>query len=469
MENQKTSLPATAKSWIGESILVKLALIGFLTLLLLIPSSAIQDLIKERQARQNEVTDEISDKWSGSQLVDGPVLVLPYKKIISEKEGGTGKLVHTEVLTNVYILPEVLAIISGVEPEVLHRGIFDAVVYNTKIKAKGKFSALELVKAGINTDMILWDKAKVVIGLSDLKGLKNNPVIKMGTSSYPVEPDFSGFSLFTNNLVAVQDLSKERNTALDFSFDLDLRGSTELSFRHLGKSTNVTVNGRWDNPSFTGRFLPENRSITAKGFTANWKMAYFNRTLPQQWMADNTMLDTKPITEEKTKLNESKDDSTFGVKFILPVDQYQKTMRSAKYAILIILLTFISLFFSELLIKRKVHLLQYILIGAAMIIYYTLLLSLSEQVGFDWAYLIASLATVLLIGIFVAMVLNNRKPALVFGGILTVFYSFIYVVIQLQDLALLFGSIGLFIIVAVMMFMSARIDWNKKEIAVPEG
>jgi inner membrane protein len=447
MENQQTLIKGL-ENWFGESVLVKLGLIGFLTLLLLIPSNLIQDLIRERQNRQNEVIREISDKWSGSQLVNGPVMVLPYKTMISQKDAD-GKISYKETMTNIYILPEILNIASHADPEILHRGIFDAVVYNTRIKINGKFSALELKKSGINPEQVQWGKAKVIIGMSDLKGLKNNPAIKLDQSVYNAEPDFTSPGLFGNDLMVLPDLSTGKNTAVNFSFDLDLRGSSDLSFRHLGKSTSVTIDGKWDNPSFTGRYLPESRSISARGFTATWKMPYFSRVYPQQWI------------EEKTVFAADKSDSTFGVKFILPVDQYQKTMRSAKYSILVILLTFISLFFSELINKKKIHLLQYVLIGAAMTIYYTLLLSFSEQVGFNSAYLIASAATIILIGLFIATVLKNRRPAIVFAGILTVFYSFIFVIIQLQDLALLFGSIGLFIIVSVLMYLSSRMEWTK--------
>ncbi|MEJ6979045.1 cell envelope integrity protein CreD [Pedobacter sp. P351] len=448
------------KSWFGESVLIKLILIGILTLLLLIPFSWIQDLIRERQERQVEVIKEISDKWSGSQVLEGPVMVLPYKTLVKQKDT-TGKISYKDLVTNIYILPETLNIISTVEPEILHRGIFDAVVYNTKIRVNGRFSPLELKKSGIDPKMILWDKVKLDIGLSDLKGLKNNPVIKLGNTSYPVEPDFTSLNLFKNNLIILPDLSTQQSTAHNFSFDLDLRGSSELNFMHLGKTTTVKIDGKWDNPSFTGRYLPEDRKITKNRFTATWKMPYFNRPFPQQWVEENAVMHTPAA------LNTKNSEATFGVKFILPVDQYQKTMRSAKYAILIILLTFISLFFTELLNKRKVHLLQYVLIGAAMSIYYTLLLSFSEQVGFNAAYLIASVATVVLVGIFMGSLLKNKKTALIFSGILSVFYCFIFVIIQLQDLALLFGSVGLFIIVAVMMYLSAKIDLNKKPADVP--
>lgn len=448
METQQTKNNGLI-TWLGESILVKSAIIGFLTLVLLIPSSLIQDLIKERQNRQDEVIEEVSDKWSGTQLIEGPVMVIPYKTLITEKDNA-GKTVILESIKNIYILPETINILSSANPKILSRGIFDAVVYNAKVSVKGKFSAIELEKSGLNPAMIQWEKAKVVIGLSDLKGLKNNPSIRLGNSSYAVEPDFNSLKLFSNNLVILPNLTASKNSALDFSFELDLRGSNELKFQHLGKSTTVQLEGKWNNPSFIGRYLPEHPKANNDGFKAIWKMPYFNRPFPQQWTDVNTTLYT-----EKNK-------AEFGVKFILPVDQYQKTMRSAKYSILIILLTFIALLFTEILHKRKVHLLQYVLIGAAMTIYYTLLLSFTERVGFNLAYLLASTATVILIGTFIATLLKNRTPAIIFSAILTTFYLFIFVIIQLEELALLFGSIGLFVIVSVLMYLSAKMDWNRK-------
>lgn len=448
IETQQPNQMHEAKNWLGESALIKLSIIAALTLLLLIPSSWVQSLILERQSRQEEVMKGVSDKWSSGQLLEGPVMVIPYK-ILTKAQDTSGKIIYKESLTNIYILPETLNIDSKAKPEVLHRGIFDAVVYSSKIKVSGKFSPLELKKSGINPEMVQWDKAKIDFGISDLKGLKNNPVIQLAGKSYNVEPDFTDLHLFSNNLVILPDLTVLKTSSVDFNFDLDLRGSGELSFLHLGKNTTVKLEGNWSNPSFTGRYLPNSRHITDTGFAATWRMPYFNRPYAQQWMAVNS------------QMNAEASDASFGVKFILPVDQYQKTMRSAKYAILIILLTFISLFFTEIIQKRRVHFLQYLLIGAAMTVYYTLLLSFSEQMGFMVAYLIASMATIALIGFFVASVLKNRKPAIVFAAILSIFYSFIYVIIQLQDLALLFGSVGLFLIIAVMMFFSARIDWNK--------
>ena len=448
-------------NWFGGSVLIKLGLIGFLTILLLIPSSLIQDLIAERQNRQEEVIREISDKWSGSQLVQGPVLVLPYKTTVIAEDPNTSKNSSREILTNIYILPETLNISSKANPEMLHRGIFDAVVYNSKIKVNGKFSALELIKSNIDPAMIQWDKAKVAIGLSDLKGLKNNPLIRLGNENYEVEPDLTSLKLFSNNLVILPNLSTEKNTAINFSFDLDLRGSEKLSFLHLGKNTSVKIEGEWNNPSFTGRYLPDERSVSGKAFSATWKMPYYNRPYPQQWIEENAILD-KPDTLLKGK-NNSDTRAVFGVDFLLPVDQYQKTTRAAKYAVLVILLSFLSLFFTELLNKRNVHFLQYVLIGAAMTIYYTLLLALSEQMGFNMAYILASVATIGLIGTFIWSMLKNNKAALLFSGILSMFYGFIFVILQLQDMALLVGSVGLFVIIATLMYLSQKISWEQNK------
>jgi len=453
----------TFREWLKQSFMVKATVIGILVLLLLIPSNLIQDLIRERQARGEEVSAEIADKWSGSQLVQGPVMVLPYKTTVSEKNAA-GKYEDRELITNIYLLPEVLNIAASVQPRKLHRAIFDAVVYDAKIHTTGKFDALELQKSDIDPNKILWDKAKVVIGLSDLKGLKNNPVIKLENKPYNVEPDnlskvFNAAeaatndiqNLFENNLVIRPDLSVSKSTAINFDFDLDIRGSGDLNFMHLGRTTNVRASGNWNAPSFTGRYLPEERKIAGETFDANWKMTYFNRPFPQQWIGGKTSLQAK-----------GEDAAIFGVKFKLPVDQYQKTMRTAKYAILIILLTFISLLFTELLIKRSIHVLHYALIGSAMTIYYILLLSFSEQMGFNIAYLIASAATIGLISTFIASLLRNKKAAVIYAAIIATFYCFVYVIIQLEDLALLFGSIGLFVIVGVLMHLAARVNLDKK-------
>jgi inner membrane protein len=442
--------PQGLLNWLKGSVTVKLLFIGFLILLLLIPSEMIQNLINERSGRQEDMEKDVSDKWSGSQLLQGPVLVIPYKKQVIEKDDNNKETTKV-IIENACILPQDLHIKAGVSSEILHRGMFETVVYNTRVKVWGNFKP-EPDKLAITPDQLLMDKAKLTFSISDLKGLKTNPVIRSGGQALQVEPVFNDNRLFNNGLQAGINLAAIKDKTIPFDFDLDLKGSGELSFLHTGKTTDVEVSGNWATPSFDGRYLPDYRKVDAKGFNAKWRMLYYNRPFAQQWAADDTLINKM----------QSHDDAIFGVKLKMPVDQYQKTMRTSKYGILIILLTFISLFLTELIGKQKIHVFNYILIGAAMIIYYTLLLSFSEQVGYTVAYVIASVATIALVATFIASLLKNKIAALLFTVILAVFYIFIFVIIQLEDLALLIGSIALFIIVSVLMFFSRKINWDNR-------
>ena len=440
--------PQGLLNWLQKSVTVKLMFIGLLTLLLLIPSLLVTNLIDERSQRQKEMEKDISDKWSGSQLIQGPVLVIPYKKFTKEKDANN-KDVIKETIENAYILPGALNFKSTVKSKILNRGIFETVVYNTLVKVNGDFRA-ELNKLFITPEQLLLNKAKITFSISDLKGLKTNPIIKSNNQSLQAEPVFNEKGLFSNGLQANIDLTGAIDKTIPFDFTLDLKGSQELRFLHSGKTTTVDVTGDWKTPSFDGRYLPDDRKVDDKGFTAKWRMLYFNRPFAQQWAANDTLLNDM----------HKHDDALFGVKLKLPVDQYQKTMRTSKYGILIILLTFISLFLTEMISKQKIHVFNYILIGAALVIYYTLLLSFAEQIGYNWAYLIASAATIGLVAGFIASLIKNKKAAILFTIILTIFYVFIYVIIQLEDLALLIGSVALFIIVSILMYFSRKINWD---------
>ncbi|MBK0381263.1 cell envelope integrity protein CreD [Mucilaginibacter segetis] len=438
----------TVMGWLKESVTVKLIFIGMLTIVLLIPSVMIGDLIKERAGRQAEMIAKVTDQWSGSQMIKGPVLVIPYKRM--QNFSADSKETPKEIIENLYVLPDNLKISASVNSDVLHRGIFDAVVYNTIIKVSGNFSKANLAALALSPEQLMPGKAKLIFGISDLKGLKNNPVINAGGQLLSVEPAYDGHALFDNGLQTAINLTPFKDGAFKFKYTLDLKGSQELHFLHLGKTTDVQVSGNWPGPSFDGRYLPDTRKVDKNGFSARWHMLYYNRPYPQQWVADDTLLNN----------NKKAEDASFGVKLLLPVDQYQKITRTSKYAILIILLTFVSLFLTEVIQKKRIHVFNYILIGAAMIIYYTLLLSFSEQVGYNWAYVIASVATIGLITTFIASLLKNTKAAMLFAFILSVFYTFIFVIIQLEDMALLIGSVALFIITGVLMYFSRKINWD---------
>ena len=254
--------------------------------------------------------------------------------------------------------------------------------------------------------------------------------------------------LFNNALQAAFTLPQAGPIA--FNYNLDLKGSNDLNFLHTAKTTDVEMSGNWPSPVYNGRNLPDSREITKQAFKAKWHLLYYNRPFPQQWVDDVYRLrNSKALAQ-----------ATSGVKMQVAVDEYHKITRTTKYATLIILLTFVSLFLTELIRKQSIHNFNYILIGAAMIVYYTLLLSFAEKIGFGLAYLIASVSTISLISVFTGSLLGSAKPAAMFAAILTTFYGFIYIMIQLEDYALLVGSIALFVIVAIIMYFSRKINWD---------
>ncbi|HKL14294.1 MAG TPA: cell envelope integrity protein CreD, partial [Balneolaceae bacterium] len=231
--------------------------------------------------------------------------------------------------------------------------------------------------------------------------------------------------------------------AYSFAFELVLNGSTGLLFSPVGEETSVQLESDWTNPSFAGSFLPAVREVNDDGFQSEWKVLHLNRNFPQQWNGAN-----KEVAS-----------TTFGVDLLLPVDEYQKTMRTAKYAIMFIALTFLTFFMIELLSGSVIHPVQYLLTGFALLIFYTLLLSISEYIAFGLAYLIAAAAIISLITVYSFSVLpDKRKTGIVFG-VLTLLYGYLYILLQLQDYALLMGSIGLFTVLASVMYLTRQIDW----------
>lgn len=458
--------------WIEESITVKLLSIGFLVLILLIPSAWIQDIMQERQLRAEGVMEEVSSKWSGSQTLSGPILVIPYKAQEKIDRGKDGIEIR-EYIQKYFFLPEKLDITGQVTPEVLHRGLFDVAVYNSSLHIKSNFTRPDFASLNIADNNVLWKDAYMIFSITDLRGVNENLIFNVGDSAKSTEPS-------SNLGVSVQKISRYQGetypyavndnnaefsssgvvakldwkTAEDFNgntlIKINLKGSQRLNFVPSGKTTCVSLSGEWNNPSFDGEFLPEKREVTDSSFTANWKILHYNRPFSQQW---NT-------ADEKLS------GSDFGVKLLVPVDQYQKSIRTSKYGQLIIILTFVALFLVEITRKIRIHPFQYILIGVALIIYYTLLLSLSEQVGYNVAYWISTTSTVALISFYSVSFLKTRGLVALFTTLLLIFYSFIFVIILQQDFSLLLGSIGLFMIVGALMYFSKGIKWYKESTSI---
>lgn len=424
--------------WQRSRMIFKGFLIGILILLLLIPTMMIQELVRERQSRQFEAINEVSSKWAGAQTVGGPAIAIPYLTPVADGKGGI-----TKVRGMAYFLPEKLVADADVQPEKRYRGIYEVMVYTSDIKLNGIFGGFRFDELKIASEDILWNEAVVYLDISDVRGLRQDVRFRWGNKEVELVPAKYSTDQFRQALSAALPVDDTMKTAgADFSVSIKLKGSQNLLFTPVGKTTTVSMRSPWPDPSFTGNYLPDVRSVQDSGFTANWSVLSLNRSYPQQWV---------------NKVHEL-DHSSFGVELTVPVDAYQKSTRSVKYAILCIILTFTAFFLIELIYKRALHPLQYVLVGFALCIFYTLLLSISEYTGFAPAYIIAGTATILLIAWYVSAILRSGRIAVFISILLAAMYGFIYILIQSHDYALLMGSIGLFVIVALVMYFSRRIN-----------
>ena len=450
-------------SWIKNSASVRMLVVGVLTLILLIPLSFIESLINERQANQENVVKEINEKWGAEVLLYGPILKVPYKtytKVYKENAETKEKYIEKRYKINyLYLFPKQLDTKANLAPELRHRGIYNSVVYKGTMALKGKFvkpdfALLDIIEADVD-----WAKSKIIVQTSNLKGINNKVNIVMNNNTYSFLPKYSNTQ--TNNTYMYDenrnvDMHSLESTYIkksdlpdsldiDFSIDLSFNGSKQLRIIPIGEETTMNIKSDWKTPKFIGSYLPFNSDkVNDNGFDANWKVLNINRGFAQ------TFINELPDLQE----------FAFGVNLIIPIDQYQQSMRTAKYGYLVISLTFLVFFLFQSISKVDIHPFQYLMIGVALTLFYTLLLSISEHSNFFVAYLIAGISVILLISLYSKSILKKRKFAMFIAASLTALYTFIYVIIQLENYALLAGSIGLFIILAAVMFASRKIDWR---------
>ncbi|WP_348799670.1 cell envelope integrity protein CreD [Flavobacterium adhaerens] len=452
-ENQN-SVPLTFFQSILQSNTAKMLMVGFLTLFLLIPLAFVKELITERSYRQKEVISEINDKWGESVYFYGPILKIPYtvyEETLSINQKTNETLKQQKAITKyAYFFPEDLKAQSNVTTKVLNRNNYESVVYSSNTKFNGHYIQPDFSSKNISTDAIQWDKATILIKTTNLKSIKDEVKINLGEKKFTFEPVYSTNSndtiqaLETNFINLKNDLKTAKTT---FNFNITYNGSKQIKMVPIGKTTQLSLASNWPSPSFTGNFLPDDKTkkITAKGFNADWKILHINRAFSQQFFENLPDLSAY----------------SFGVDFVIPINQYQQNERAAKYGFLVIGLTFLIFFLIQSISKIKIHIFQYSMIGLALVLFYTLLISITEHSSFTKAYLIAAIAVISLISLYSISILKKKKFPLFIAAALTGLYTFIYVIIQLENYALLVGSIGLFAILAAVMYCSRKIDWNK--------
>lgn len=447
MENQNEK-----KEEVGffQSTTAKLMMVGALTIVLLLPLAFVQDLISERNQRKTDIMDEVSTIWGKDIMFYGPILKVPYKsnvstKIINEKTGAI--TLQNDSKTNyAYFFPNELNNKTNVlKNEKLKRGIYSPIVFNANLNFEGNFSNLDFAKMGISEENIDWDKASIIIKTTNLKSIKSELLIQLNGQKLLFEPTNNSeeYSIISTQSFNYNALAK--NQLLDFKFSINYNGSNSLKFIPIGKTTSVSIDSDWESPSFEGSFAATDatKKISDSGFHADWKILAINRTFSQQY--NNTLPNL--------------DDYLFGVKLIQTVDEYQQNERASKYGFLVIGLTFLLFYLIQTISKINIHIFQYSMIGIALILFYTLLIAITEHSSFSLAYSLSSIAVIALITSYSVSILQNKKFPVLIGSSLVVLYSFIFVIIQLEDYALLVGSIGLFFILATVMYFSRKIEW----------
>jgi len=439
-------------------IYVKLAILSLLVAASLLPLQSIRGLVAERQEASAAVEEEIVGSWGGEQRIIGPVLVVPLAR------GSTGSddasldsetgITYVEDRLSLYqnrlfILPESLSIDTELRPQIRRRGIYETVLYTAETSVSGNFARPNLADLGIeDVGRIQWGKARLAVFVADIRGITEASDLDWKGTSIP----FRTGDPEKGSIVASLQLPDPAQTPwpAGFSFRLNLKGSRTFGFAPVGDKTTLTLRSTWPHPSFFGGFPPLEMAVSADGFSAHWSLSHFDRELPQTWLG----YDVSP-----NRLNLRAKTKGALVRLVDPVDHYLKSERSVKYGVLFVILVSSVLFVFEIVSGARVHPIQYGMVAAALCLFFLLLLSLSEAIGFGAGYLLAAGLTIGLLSYYIAAVLRSRRRGAALAGLLAVVYGYMYLTLRSEDHALLLGSLLLFGALAGAMIVTRRFDW----------
>src|SRR5215211_5608019 len=443
-----------------NSTVLKLLGVGALILVMMIPLLMISGVLSERLQRRNSAVDEITASWGKDQNIIGPVLCLPYRfrvNVIRELPAADGRVERREVeetqTANAYFLPETLQIAGDVQTQLLHRGIYEAAVFRAQVFLRGRFAVPDLAALKIDPKDVLWQDAFVTLAVSDLRGTREGLVLDWGGEKRPLLPG-SQVPGYTTGATGKLGYEQPITAPIDFVIPLDVNGSGGIYFAPFGVQNEAELKSNWADPGFRGAFLPAERSVRADGFSAKWKVSYYGRDYPQQWTSRSG---NERFNERTVQA------SLFGAELLSILDAYRYVERSIKYGVLFFVLVFTTFFLFEMTARQKIHPFQYLMVGAALCLFYLALISISEFLGFGWAYLIAAVAATALITWYCRYFLGGGMRTLMIGAGLGGVYTFLSITLRQQDYALLMGSIALFVLLAVVMFVTRRVDWYARD------
>ncbi|MBP6312696.1 MAG: cell envelope integrity protein CreD [Flavobacteriales bacterium] len=441
--------PRTSRyAWMRTSLTFRAIVVGILALLLLIPLGMVNDLIRERSYRKQEAEQGISRDWGGEQTILGPVIDVPYEVPVRVPVGdGSGRMEDRVEIHHAQFLPEALNAEVVLDPYKKHRGIYDVAVYGSKTHLTGSFASITDDRLNIGYK-VLWNDAKLVLGISDLRSIKEQVSMEIGGHTVQFEPGLPSNDVASNGLSVAFPLDSLLGVPITFNAKLNMNGSGSYNLVPVGKVTKAHCTSTWKDPSYHGAFLPDpvdTLAQTGDGLNANWTVLHLNRPYPQEFTGNRQA---------------QIEGSAFGVRLMQPVDEYQKNERASKYGVMLIVLVFLVFFFVEVLQALRIHPIQYLLVGFALCIFYTLLIAISEHLGFAKAYIISAVSVISLVVLYAHSVFKVKRASQLLGLIMLLVFGFMFALINEQDYALLFGSIGLFITLALVMWVSRKIDWN---------
>lgn len=436
----------------SRSLGFKLGAIALLILLLMIPLLMIDGLVDERQGLRYQVLQDIARSSSYRQQITGPILVLPYIKTTHEWKTNekTGERYSEERQRRgrLYFLPERFVLEGQVGTELRARGIYEARLYRSDSQVSGQFRLPARLGLGDDLGFYRFEKPFLSVGISDIRGISNDLQLRLNGQTLSFAPGSGDDNFGAGVHAPLPALDAQGGQTLEFAFDLKLQGTEQLSIVPVGRDSRVKLHSDWPHPSFVGEYLPSSREISAAGFTAEWQTSFFATNL------EEALRDCVGSERCQGLFGRS-----FGVSFVDPVDQYLKTDRAIKYALLFIALTFATFFLFEVLKRLAVHPVQYALVGLSLALFYLLLLSLSEHLDFALAYGLSASACVGLIGFYVSFVLHSWRRGLGFGSLLAALYAMLYGLLNAEDYALLMGSLLVFGVLGSVMVLTRKLDW----------
>lgn len=447
--------------------------IGIVTLFLLIPLGLVRDVVYERSYLYSEATDDIRSGWGRDQTVSGPALIIPYTTWEERKEmKPVGKKVELpngrfeqemveEVIREYYqhyrvVLPSTLSFESALKHEIRYRGIYRQALYTAPIDVQGSFTLPQQKDFSGNIHKVHWEKAYVAMGVADLKTIAEAaPLEWNGKKLEAYKPGTNAGTLLGPGFHAELPLSAaDAGSVRDFSTKLTIRGSGGISFTPVGENSTISLSGTWPDPKFQSQLLPVDRQVGPEGFSATWLVSNLTRTYPQS--ADIAAYSAE-IYGDNSGSRSAITRFTAGVDLYESVSLYRMVKRAVDYGILFIAVSFVALFAFEMITRRRMHLLQYGMVGLSMSVFYLVLLSLAEHVSFGGSFVAASLVTVLMNSLYVAAALSSRAKGLIMAGVLAALYAVLFSILRMEDIALLTGTCLVLVMMGVLMYVTRKL------------